>query len=126
MLVAEDVLAAEEHLQLGVGQGFAELSQTIPGIFVEKTQAGVKRCAAPDFQRPVPDGIEHFAGRKHVLNAHARRRLGLMRIAEDGICNEEFTHAFLLLHGAALPNHLRARRHGNYRQISRQMKFQRA
>ena len=47
VLVAQDVLAAEQHLQLGVGQALAQLAQALPGVFVQKAQAGVEGGAAP-------------------------------------------------------------------------------
>ena len=48
VLVAENVLAAEQHLQLGVGHAGANFTQALPGILVQKTEAHVERCAAPD------------------------------------------------------------------------------
>ena len=51
VLVAQDVLAAQQHLQLGVGQGLAQLAQALPRILVQEAQAGVKRGAAPALQR---------------------------------------------------------------------------
>ena len=87
MLVTKDVLSAEQHLQFGVGKRFAQRSQALPRVFVEEAKAGVKRSAAPDFQRPVADGIEHFASGKHIFGAHARRSQRLVRIAEDRIGN---------------------------------------
>ena len=47
MLVAQDVLAAQEHLQLGVGQLLAELLQPLPGVLVEVAETDVKGGAAP-------------------------------------------------------------------------------
>ncbi len=50
MAVAEQVLAAQQHLQAGIGQRGAQLAQTLPGIFLEEAHAGVKGGATPDFQ----------------------------------------------------------------------------
>ncbi len=47
MLIAQDVLPAQQHLQLGVGDGLAQGAQALPRILVQKAQAGVKRRAAP-------------------------------------------------------------------------------
>jgi len=47
MTVAEDVLAPKQHLELGVGNVFFDQAQALPWIFVQETQAGVKRRAAP-------------------------------------------------------------------------------
>ena len=67
----------------------AQLAQTLPRVLVEKAQAGVKRGAAPTFEGVVADGIEHFTGGKHVLQRHARCRLRLVRIAQNGIGDEK-------------------------------------
>ena len=48
VLIAQDVLAAQQHLQLGVGHLGADLAQTLPGIFPQVTQTHVKGGAAPD------------------------------------------------------------------------------
>src|SRR5690606_36642527 len=53
MAVAEQVLAAQQHLQAGIGQRGAQLAQALPGIFLDEAYAGVKGGATPDFQFPV-------------------------------------------------------------------------
>ena len=58
MLVAKNVLATEQHLQLGVGHRLAQRAQTLPRVFVQETHAGVKRRAAPALQRIVADLIQ--------------------------------------------------------------------
>ncbi len=73
MPVAEQVLASQQHLQAGLGQGLAQLAQTLPGIFLQEAHAGVERRAAPAFQRPVADSVELGTDRQHVLRAHAGR-----------------------------------------------------
>ena len=85
VLVAQDVLAPEEHLELRVGQSLAELPQTLPGVLVEKAHARVERRAAPALQRPVADGVQHLTGGEHVLHPHPGGRLGLVCIPEDGV-----------------------------------------
>ena len=89
MLVTENVLTAEEHLQLGVGQVGAQLTQALPRIFVQKTHTGVKCSAAPTFQRVVANRIEHFTGREHIFKRHACGGLRLMGIAQDGIGDQK-------------------------------------
>ena len=53
MLVAQKVLTSEEHLQLGVRARLADLAQALPRIFVEISQAGDERSAAPALERIV-------------------------------------------------------------------------
>ena len=48
--IAQQVLAAQQHLQAGVGQGFTQLAQALPRIFLEEAHAGIKGGAAPGFQ----------------------------------------------------------------------------
>ena len=93
MLIAQNVLAAEEHLQLCVRQCLAQFAQAVPWVFVQEAKAAVKRCAAPAFQRPVADAVQQFARRQHIFHAHARCSLRLVRITQDRICNKElFAH----------------------------------
>ena len=87
VLVAQDVLAPEQHLQLGVGQGLAELPQPLPGVLVQKAHAGVEGGAAPALQGPVADGVQHLAGGEHILHPHAGGRLGLVGVTKDGVCD---------------------------------------
>ena len=41
--VAEEILPAQEHLQLGVGQQATEGAQPLPRVFVEEADTGVER-----------------------------------------------------------------------------------
>ena len=50
MSIPDQVLPAQQHLQLGVGRCLAEGAQPFPRIFFQKSQAGVERGASPDFQ----------------------------------------------------------------------------
>ena len=85
VLVAQNVLSTEQHLQLGVGHGLAQLTQTLPGIFVQEAHAGVEGCAAPALQRPVADGVQNFAGGDHILQTHTGGSLRLVCVTQDGI-----------------------------------------
>ena len=105
VLVAQNVLAAEEHLQLGVGQSSLQLAQTLPGIFVQETHAGVKGGAAPALQRVVADGVQDLAGGEHVLHAHTGGGLRLVGVTQDGVgdqqgfVGQEFHNCLLLASG---------------------------
>ena len=72
-----------------MGQVGAQLAQPLPRVLVQKAQAGVERGAAPAFERIVADRVEHFAGREHLLERHARGGLRLVRVAQDGIGDEK-------------------------------------
>ena len=97
MLVAENVLAAEEHLQLGVGHRLAQRAQALPRIFVQKAHAGVERRAAPALQRIVADLIQLVRDGQHLLQAHTGCGLRLVRVAQNGIGDKHLSHCLFLL-----------------------------
>ena len=97
VLVAQNVLAAEQHLQLRLGHGLAQLAQAHPRVFIQEAQAAVKRRAAPAFQRIKTGVIQYFAGGQHVLSAHTGCGLGLMGVAKNGISNHYLSHDNFLL-----------------------------
>ncbi|CQM14611.1 Uncharacterised protein [Salmonella enterica subsp. enterica serovar Typhimurium str. DT104] len=92
--VAEQVLAAQQHLQRGFGHGFFELAQAQPRVFAEKTNTGVKGGAAPALQRPVAHVIERGGNRQHIVKAQAGGEQGLVGVAQDDIGNGN-GHGFL-------------------------------
>ena len=87
--IADQVLAAQQHLQPGVGHGGPQGPQPFPGIFFEEAQTGVEGGAAPDFQRPIADGVELLRDRQHVLGAHARRQQRLMAVSKGDIRDQQ-------------------------------------
>ena len=89
MPIADEVLPAEQHLQFGVGHGGAQRAQPFPGIFFEKAQAGVEGGAAPDFQRPIADGVELLGDGQHVLRPHARGQERLMAVAQGDVGDQD-------------------------------------
>ena len=107
VLVAQNVLAAEEHLQLGVGQSGLQLAQTLPGIFVQETHAAVEGSAAPALQRVVADGVQDLAGGEHILHAHTGGGLRLVGVTQDGVGDQQgfvgqkFHNCLLLAPGRA-------------------------
>ena len=98
VLIAKYVLAAEEHLQLGVGQGLLELAETLPWILIEEAQAGVKGSAAPALQRVIANAVQYLAGGEHILGTHTGCGLRLVRVAQYGIGYHQFVS-----HGAIPP-----------------------
>ena len=91
--VAEHILSAEQHLQLCVRHIFADHTQPLPRVLVEKTDTRVKRGAAPAFAGIKADLIHRGQDWKHLVETHTRRDQGLMRVAQDG-----FTNFYLLSH----------------------------
>ena len=70
MIIAEQVLTAQEHLDRGL-EVLLQSVQTFPRIFIKETQARIKCCSAPSFKGVVPDGIKRLKLRKHIRNSHA-------------------------------------------------------
>jgi hypothetical protein len=94
--VAQQVLAAQEHLQAGVGQRGAQLAQALPRVFFQEAHAGVEGRAAPDFQRPVADFVELVADRQHVFGAHAGGQQRLVSVAQDGVGDKDLlAHCYI-------------------------------
>ena len=97
--IAEHILSAEKHLQLGVGTMELDGAQALPRILVEKAQAGVIGRAAPAFQRIVADPVERIQNREHVLRCHSGGDQRLVRVAQRGfgyfdfLCHNLFSPA---------------------------------
>jgi nucleotide-binding universal stress UspA family protein len=85
VLVAENVLAAQQHLQRGLLADRLQLAQALPGILAQKAQADVERRAAPALQRVVARVVHLLGDREDVVRTHAGRPQRLMRIAERGV-----------------------------------------
>ena len=56
--ISDQVLPAEQHLELGIGHGGTQRAEPFPRILFEEAEARVERRATPDFERPIADGIE--------------------------------------------------------------------
>jgi hypothetical protein len=94
--VAQQVLAAQQHLQARVGQCGAQFAQALPRVFFQEAYAGVEGRAAPDFQGPVADFVELVADRQHVVGAHAGGQQRLVSVAQDGVGDKDLLLQSLL------------------------------
>ena len=72
VLVAQDVLAAEQHLQLGVGHGSTDLAQALPRILIQEAQAHVERGAAPAFHGVKAGLVDGFEDGLKLVEAQPR------------------------------------------------------
>ena len=81
--VAEDVLSAQQHLELGVGHMRLYLAQSLPRVLVEKAQAHVKGRAAPAL-----DGIE--ARLVHCLKYRLKLVVGKPRCHQRLVCVSKY------------------------------------
>ena len=96
MVIAQNVLTAQQHLNRGFTQMLFERAQTLPGILVKEAQAGVKCGAAPSLQSIVAGVIQLFQCRQHVADAHSGGSKGLVAVTQDGF---NYFYGFLL-HGS--------------------------
>ncbi|GAR61738.1 hypothetical protein NGUA15_03533 [Salmonella enterica] len=85
--VAEQVLAAQQHLQGGFGHGLFKLAQADPRVLAEKTDAGVKGGAAPALQRAVAHVVELSGNRQHIVKTQAGGEQGLVGVTQDDVGN---------------------------------------
>ncbi len=83
VVVAEDILPAEEHLEFRILDMLADRAKAFPRIFVQIAQAGIESSTAPGFQGIKTTLIQRFQDRKHIADAHPCRAQGLMPIAKD-------------------------------------------
>ncbi|GAR44143.1 hypothetical protein NGUA11_03507 [Salmonella enterica] len=87
MAVAEQVLAAQQHLQRGFGHGFFEFAQAQPRVFAEETDAGVKGGAAPAFEGAVAHVVELSGNRQHIVKTQTGGEKGLVGVTQDDVGN---------------------------------------
>ena len=94
--VADEVRAAQEHLEGDVGYLLAEHDKPLPGALVEEAVGRVEGGAAPHLER---EAVGEEVGRAlgaldHVAGAHTGREQALVRVAHRGVGDEQL----LLLH----------------------------
>ena len=83
VLVAQQVLAPEQHLELGVGHVLADVAQPLPGILPQVAQAGVEGGAAPALHRVVPGLVHGFEDVLEVGVGQTGRHQGLVGVSKD-------------------------------------------
>ena len=71
VLIAQQVLTAQQHLQRGLGACLLDLAQALPRVFVQVAQAAIKGGAAPALQRIVPGVIQLAQDRLELIECHA-------------------------------------------------------
>ena len=92
--VAEQVLAAEQHLQRGFRHRFFQLAQADPRVLAEKADAGIKGGPAPALEGAVADVVKLSGDGEHIVEAQAGGEQGLVGVAQDDIGNGN-GHEFL-------------------------------
>ena len=96
VIVAEQILSAQEHLNRGF-EVCLKLVETFPRIFVQKSQAGVEGRAAPRFQSFIADFVQACKHRLHLTITHARGAQRLMSVAQNSFHDlNRFRHKYTL------------------------------
>ncbi len=96
--VADDVLAAEEHLEGRLLEALLELAKALPGVFAEEAEGGIEGRAAPDLDA-VEAGVVHLRrDGEHVFGAHAGGEQALVAVAHGGV-GDFYGHALVLRNG---------------------------
>ena len=70
VLVAQDVLTTDEHLERSLLADRLDLAESLPGIFVEVTEAGIKCSAAPALKRIVTCVVQLLQYAFKILERH--------------------------------------------------------
>ncbi|VGQ13495.1 hypothetical protein SB5387_05403 [Klebsiella variicola] len=92
--IAEQVLAAEQHLQRGLRHRLFQLTQADPRVLAEEADAGVKGGAAPAFEGAIADLVELSGDGEHIVETQTGGEQGLVGVAQDDIGNGN-GHKFL-------------------------------
>ena len=99
--IAQNVLAAEQHLHLGILETIAHLAETLPRIFLQETKSRIESSAAPHLNCVVTNLIHLVDDRKHLLRGHTSCDQGLLTVTKNGLSNfnwfNSFCHFILVL-----------------------------
>src|SRR6202158_2970886 len=83
ILVADQVLSAQQHMQSGFGEQPAVSPQPLPRVFIEKAYAGMECHPAPTLQRPIARIVQVFTHRHDVFDGHAGFQKTLLRFSQQ-------------------------------------------
>ena len=81
MMVAEQVLTAQQHLKFGVFQMGFDIAEPLPRVLVEIAQAAVECCTAPALDGVIPGLVHLVEDALEVGIRHSGRNQRLLRIA---------------------------------------------
>ena len=87
VVISQNVLSAEQHLQLGVLKSVSQFPQSLPWIFLQETEAGIKGSAAPALNRMVAYLVHLINNGQHLLCGHSGCEQRLVGVTKDGFHN---------------------------------------
>lgn len=94
MVIAEQVLTAQQHLQLGVLHVRFDLAQTLPRILMQIAQAGIKGRTAPTLNRVITGLIHLIENALKILKRHSRRNQRLLRVTQHRFGDVHLFHKY--------------------------------
>ena len=97
MLVAQQILAAQQHLELGVGHMRLDDAKALPRIFIQKAQTAVKGGAAPALDRIVAGLVHGIQDRLEIPDGHSCCDQRLVGVPQHRFGNVYHTFAHILL-----------------------------
>ena len=91
VLVAQQVLAAQQHLQAGVGHMLLDVAQPLPGILAQIAEAGIEGGAAPALDGVIAGLVHGFEDVLIVGIGQAGGHQGLVGVTQDGFRDLHFS-----------------------------------
>ena len=95
VLIAQDVLASQQHLELGIGHLGPDLPQPLPGVLLEITQAHVKGSAAPHLSGVVASLVHGLQNGLEFVIGEAGGDQRLVRVTQHCLCKVDLSHVHL-------------------------------
>ena len=92
VLVAQKVLAAQEHLEPRVRHSLADLAESLPRILAEIAEAGIEGGAAPALNGVVPGLVHGRQDLLEVLELHSCGHKRLVCVSQDRFGKLYFFH----------------------------------
>ena len=86
MLIPQQVLSSQKHLQLCFFEFPPQQAQPLPRIFVQIPHTDIKGRSAPTFDGIVSHFIQHLRNRQHVRRLHPGSHQRLMGVPQYGFC----------------------------------------
>ena len=102
MVVAQNILSAEKHLELRVFKSGSQLAQSLPRIFFQETEGSVEGSSSPALHCMIPHLIHLVDDGKHLLCCHPSGDQRLVGVTQDSFHNLDrlflyLSHEFLYL-----------------------------
>ena len=85
VLVAEQILAAKQHLERSLLADLLDLAQTLPRILAKESHTDIESGPAPAFERIIAGIVDLLSYFENVISAHSCRPKRLVGVTQRGI-----------------------------------------